>query len=260
MPAVQRGLVPQAISHAALVLTVLFSSAVAIAQDNAPVAQQPRPDRRAPTVTVTGDAEVSIAPDRAVLRFGSISRGDTAAAAQDSVNTSMQRVIDAMRKLEVPDKSITTSGISLSPFYVNDAGQAPREQRIAGFDARNTITVTLDDVSRVGVVLDAAIKAGANEVQSVSFELKDDTEVRSRALRQAVQNARLKADAIAAGMGMRVGSVIEAAESGAQPIHPMVLGRVAMEAASTPVQPGQVQVRGSVTVVYSLSGGERQSP
>ena len=143
---------------------------------------------------------------------------------------------------------------------MNDAGQAPREQRIAGFDARNTITVTLDDVSRVGAVLDAAIKAGANEVQSVSFELKDDTEVRSRALRQAVQNARLKADAIAAGMGMRAGSVVEAAESGAQSIHPMVLGRVAMEAASTPMQPGQVQVRGSVTVVYFLVPGERQLP
>jgi uncharacterized protein YggE len=251
------------IAHRAALVLVTLVSSIAAAQDNPPGPHHPPPAQRpAPTVTVSGESEVSMAPDRAVLRFGSVSRADTAAAAQDSVNTAMQRVIEAIRGLNVSEKSITTSGITLSPYYVNEA-QAPgrdREPRIAGFEARNTITVTLDDVSRVGPVLDAAIKAGANEVQSVSFELKDDTEARSRALRQAVQNAKLKADAIAGGMGMRVGSVVEAAESGTQPIHPMVLGRAAMEVAGAPVQPGQVQVRGGVTIVYALSAAERQMP
>lgn len=243
----------------AATVAMLLTCVASAQQENAP---PPRGERRVPTVTVTGDAEVSVAPDRAVLRFGSVSRGDTAASAQDSVNTAMQRVIDAIRRLEIAEKNIATSGITLSPFYITEGPAQGREPRIAGFEARNTITVTLDnDLARVGPVLDAAIKAGANEVQGVTFELKDETDARSRALRQAVQNARAKADAIAAGLGMRIAGVVEAAESGAAPIRPMMLGRaVAMEAANAPVQPGQVQVHGSVTIVYSLSGGGEARP
>lgn len=244
---------------AAMGLMAVLLSSQATAQEGPP---PPRAQPRGPAVTVSGGSDVSVAPDRAIVRLGSVARGDAAASAQDSVNTSVQRVIDAVRHLDVADKNIATSGVTLSPIYATD-GQPGRqgEPRISGFEARNTITITLDDVSRVGPVLDAAIKAGANEVQGVSFELKDQTEPRSRALRQAVQNARTKADAIAAAMGMRVTGVLEATESDVPPVRPMMLGRaMAMEATPAPIQPGQLQVHGAVTIVYSLGPGEKPMP
>jgi uncharacterized protein YggE len=243
---------------------LLMIAAFASAQDGAANAPPQRGERRVPTVTVSGESEVSVSPDRAVVTFGNTARGDTAASVQDSVNTTMQRIIQAVRALDVNEKYITTSGITLSPVYTNVGPQPDaREPRVTGFEARNTISVRLDDTARVGPVLDAAVKAGANEVQGVSFDLKDETEARSRALRQAVQNARVKADAIAAGLGMRVANIVEAAESGTQTVRPMMLGRampMAMEGAASPVQPGQVQVRGNVTVVYSLSPGDKPLP
>src|SRR4051794_10771931 len=250
----------------AAVVGFLFMASAGRAQD-ATTPQPQRSERRAPTVTVSGESEVSVSPDRAVVTFGNVASGDTAASAQDAVNTAMQRVTEAVRKLDVNEKNITTSGITLSPVYTDAGAQADgleRHVRVTGFQARNTITVKLDDVARVGPVLDAAVKAGADEVQGVSFELKDDTEARSRALRQAVQNARVKADAIAAGLGMRVANIVEAAESGTQTARQMMLGRAAMpmavQSAATPVQPGQVQVSGNVTVVYSLSPGDKPMP
>jgi uncharacterized protein YggE len=246
-------------TYAAMILLAILLSSSVMSQEIPPPAPPPRAQPRGPAVTVTGGSDVSIAPDRAIVRLGSVARGDAAASAQDSVNTAVQRVLDAVRHLDVADKNIATSGVTLSPIYTNQ-GQ-DREPRISGFEARNTITITLDDVSRVGPVLDAAIKAGANEVQGVSFELKDQTEPRSRALRQAVQNARTKAEAIAAGLGMRITGVLEATESDVPPPRPMMLGRaVAMETAPAPIQPGQVQVHGAVTIVYSLAPGDKPMP
>src|SRR5947199_9509512 len=111
----------------------LLIAGVVSAQDGGANAQPQRGDRRSPTVTVSSESEVSMSPDRAVLTFGNTARGDTAAAVQDSVNTAMQRIIETVRKLDVSEKNITTSGITLTPIYGPQGdGREVHEPRVTG--------------------------------------------------------------------------------------------------------------------------------
>ena len=109
----------------------------------------------------------------------------------------------------------------------------------------------VDDLTKVGDVIDEGVKAGANQVEELSFQLKDDTAARREALTGASKQARAKADAIAQAMGLRIDGVLEVGEGGVQVMRPRMdlarAGVAAMEAAGTPVQPGQVDVRATVT-------------
>ena len=239
-------------------------TAAALGQD----ADRPRDPRdpprdragRPPTLTVTGVSESAAAPDRAFVRAGAVVRADSAAAAQDGVNRIVQAALEAVRAAGVEEKQITTTGLSLAPVYGPthaDAQGNPVPPRLVGFEARNTITAELADPSRTGPVIDAMVKSGANEIQGVWFDLRDDTGIRGRALRDAVNNARAKANAIAEAMGTRISGVVEVTEGGAEIVRPMrggamARGMAAEAVASTPVQPGQVKVNASVTIVYAI--------
>ena len=221
-------------------------------------------DSEIPLIIVNGQAEVSVKPDRAVIRLGAAGQAETAAAAQDRVNQIMQQAIEAIRQLPVPGEKIRTSGLSLSPVYSQPpGGNRPRprvevegaegfEPRIVAYRAHNTITVELDDLAKVGPVIDLGVRAGANQIQGLSFNVKNDTQARSQALTAAVKEARAKADAIAKAMNVELGGVWRVDEGTS--VTPFDMGRqrmMAMEAA-TPIEPGQVSVQSNVTVQYRI--------
>lgn len=219
-----------------------------------------------PTLTVSGTGESMARPDRATIRLGATAQASDASAAQEQVNEIMTRAIEAIRDLGVKEESISTVGLSLHPVYSDHRPRPmdqPAEPRVVGFRAGNTILVRLDDLELVGDVIDAGVKSGANQIEGLSFELKDQTAARSAALRDAAKQARAKADAIAEAMNLGIVSVMEIQEGGAQ-LFPRQfdMARVAaMDAAGAPVQPGQVQMTASVTVTYRVapegSGSER---
>lgn len=220
-----------------------------------------------PTLTVTGRGEVSAAPDRAVVRLGAIAQDEHAAAAQNQVNEIMNKALADIRALGIPEQQIATTGLSLSPVYSTEGRPAPqpleqaqpKEPRIVGYRASNVIRVELTDLKRLGDVIDRGVAAGANRLEGLSFELRDDSGPRGEALRKAVADARAKAQAIAEAMGVRLESVSEITEGGVNIFssRDQFGGGVARLAASpesapTPIQPGQVQVEATVTVRYSL--------
>jgi uncharacterized protein len=215
-------------------------------------------ERRQPTLTVTGEGEASARPDRAVVQLGAVAQAEHASAAQQQVNQPMESAIKLIRELGIPEESITTVGLMLSPVY--SEARPPREHlqaqpRIVGYRASNRIRVEIDNLDRIGAVIDAGLQAGANHVEDLSFRLKDETAARSEALRLASKRARAKADAIAEAMSVRIVRVLEVSEGGVHIISPrMEFARGMMDAAvATPVQPGQVQVQGMVTVTYEIS-------
>ncbi len=240
-------------------LTLIASRAHAQPQ---PAPRDERPANWPPTLTVTGDGESSSRPDRAVVQLGAAAQAESAAAAQEKVNQIMQAAIEAIRGTGVRDEMITTAGISLYPVYTDhvprplQGGQNPPEPRIVAYRAGNSVRVTLDEIAKVGDVIDAGVSAGANQIENVSFQLKDDTAARRDALTRAAKEARSKADAIAQAMGLRIGGVLDVSEGGVNVIRPRFefarAGVAAMDAA-TPVQPGQVDVQASVTVTYRVS-------
>ena len=216
-------------------------------------------------LTVTGDGESSSRPDRAVVRLGATAQAETASAAQEQVNQVVQAAVEAIRAAGIREEMISTAGISLYPVYSDQAPrplpgggqQRPPEPRIVAYRASNSVRVIVDDLTKVGDVIDEAVKAGANQIEGLSFELKDDTAARREALTGASKQARAKADAIAQAMGLRIDGVFQVTEGGVQVMQPRMelarAGVAAMDAAGTPVQPGQVDVHASVTVTYRVS-------
>lgn len=256
------------ISIAGAAAALVCCTSMSLAQDpNQPPPDGPRRDPPAmraqpPTLRVTGNAQTQAAPDRAQVRLGAMAQAPEAAQAQEQVNQVMQRALTAVRELGIDQANIRTADLSLYPVHDQPRprmpGQEnqPQEPRIVAYRASNTVVVDLDDLSKIGPVIDACVGVGANQLQGVHFSLRDDAEARAAALEKAVGDARRKAEALAHAAGMRLGPIMELVEGGAyiQPPQPMMATRgMAMEMATpTPVQPGQLDVHASVVMVYHL--------
>ncbi len=214
--------------------------------------------RPQPAVTAAGVGAVHVAPDRAEVGFGVQHQAATAQKAQAGVNDSMQKVIASLRKLGVPANKISTDRISLFPVYAQQRpGEYDQPPTLVGFRASNSLRVDLALDGKgpsVGSVLDAAITAGANTVEGVSFRIADPTPHEAKALRLAAASARSKASAIAESLGSQLGTLIEASEStgGGGPIQPMMMKMESARDASTSVEAGELTVRATVHVRYAL--------
>lgn len=224
-----------------------------------PLGAQTQPDEH--TVTVSATATVSGEPDRAVVVLAVENFAATAreAAAENARRT--DAVIAALRRLRIPKENLQTAGYRLDPEYDYQRPPEPRaqgEDRLIGYRARNSVSVKLDDVRRVGEIIDAAIAAGANRVNALSFQLRDMEAARQEALRQAVEKATTEARTVAAALGRRLGPALAVSTGGAPVIQPRVAYArdLAVSAAAvappTPVLPGEVDVSAQVTIVFRL--------
>jgi uncharacterized protein YggE len=169
----------------------------------------------------------------------------------------MDALIAALRQLRISGPLIRTTAYELQPEYANERPQPaerPGPPRIVGYRAVNMVQVIVDSVPRVGAVIDAAIRAGANRVADLRFELKDPQAARTEALRLAVARARSEAEATARAAGQRLGAPLTITTHGQpQPMDRMAMARAA-EAVPTPIEAGTLTVAASVTITYRLVG------
>jgi uncharacterized protein YggE len=215
-------------------------------------AQAPAASPQEPVVVASGEAVAQAAPDRAWISMAAESRAPSPREAQRRTAELMRPVLEALRKARVPDDAVRTTGYDLQQeFDFTNGKRVPR-----GYVARNSIEVRVDDVSRVGELLEAVVNQGATSVSGLRFDLKDHAKLEREAVRLAVVNARLKAEAAAAGAGRTLDRLVRIDEtSGAPPPTPMQFARaMAAEAAggAPPVSVGQIEVRAQVTVTFSL--------
>jgi uncharacterized protein YggE len=155
----------------------------------------------------------------------------------------MNAVITAVEGQGVPQKNIQTSDLSI--WYDSEHDQ---------YVVSHQTTIRIDNVTKVGAVLDAAVAAGANNSWGVSFGLQDESAARSQALQSAVADARKRANAIASALGVTITGVSSAGEASytVTPPVPIAAAPSASGATSTPVQPGQLTVTADVNVVYTF--------
>jgi uncharacterized protein len=218
------------------------------------LAQQPGgPPPMPPQVAAQGTAEVRVAPDRAIARFGVQVQAREAQAAQNRVNETMQKVIQAVRRLNVPENRISTERLELYPVYDQPPPGREGTQRLAGYRASNVVRVELDATARLGPVIDAAVGAGANTIEGIQFALANEAPHRAKALHQAAQEARDKARTIADSLDVRLGRLIEAREAGVDVSPPPTVAFERAALASTPVQPGELTVRATVVIRYAVA-------
>ena len=201
-----------------------------------------------PSIRVSGEGSVTAIPDQASISVGVVNQAPTAEQATDENAQKVTNVIAEVRKVIGGAGQVQTVSYSLSPVYTTPRdGSQPM---IVGYTASNTVEVT-SDLTVTGKVIDAATRAGANRVYGLTFGLKDPAPAQGEALKRAAQRARQEADAIAAGLNVRTGNVLSAAEAGAStPILARTL--VAGAAASTPVEPGLVSSRATVTIEVEI--------
>lgn len=210
-----------------------------------------------PTLTVSADGQSRATPDEATVRLGVTAQAPTAREAQGQVNKIAGAILEAVRGLGIPADRIQTSELNLGPIYGQDqqSGSEIREPRIVGYQASNVVSVQVEQLDKVGPVIDAGLGAGANRLEGVVFGLRDDRKARAEALTRAVEEARIKADALARALKVRLVRILEVAEGGIA-VTPQPYFKVArMEAsmADTPVSAGQVGVSASVTVRWEIA-------
>ncbi len=198
------------------------------------------------TITVSGTGIVNSVPNRADFTFGVSATAKTATAALAADSSQMRRLIDALKKRGIAARDIQTAQISLSP-NMNQNGS-----RVLGYTASNSVTARIRKIGDAGPVIDAAVAAGANQISGPSLTTADQQALYRKALKAAIANARVKANAIAAAAHLAVGSIRSIVE-GSTSSFPQPLAQSAKAAgASTPVQPGTIQTEADVTVTFAV--------
>ena len=203
-----------AVAVLALPLTISAISASAQNVANAPAMR---------TIEVDGSGEARTSPDTADLDLAIDTQAKTAEEAANRNAALAAKVIGAL-KAKLGDKGkITTGGYSLNPEYDQRPTQKPS---IIGYTAQNTVTVNTGALDLIGALIDSAIAAGANRVNSLSFSVKDDTKARTEAITIATRDAHAQASALASALGVKLGKVVKATTVSEQ--RPIPMQRVGM--------------------------------
>lgn len=222
---------------------VLFS--ILVATPVAAQQPQPAPAHSGPDIVTSATGEARVTPDRAHVLIGVQTRAATAAQAGADNATRTRAVIDAIKARGIPAAQIGTSEYNLYPEYDNrePPREGPQTPRVIGYVANNTVRVEVRQLNQVGAVIDAALAAGANMVNTIQFFASNVDAARRTALGEAVGRARADAEALAKAAGGSLGALLEL-NTQTPPVRPMYGERLmrmdaAGAAAQTPIEPGQ---------------------
>ena len=231
----------------------------AAAQQATPGAPPP-PARGLTRVIVSGDSVVNADPDTAILTVAVVTQNTSASEAQAENASKTDAVVRAVRAAAGTGAEVKTSGYSLQPQFVYKEGAPPS---ITGYIARNAVTVTMGELTRVGRVIDAASAAGANSVEGIGFTLRRDEQARRHALGEATRDAVAKARLVATALGGRFVRVVEVQEAGTLRPTPIPYGIEAGQsvmarqtAAPTPIESGSLEIRAHVQLVAEVETGQ----
>ena len=206
------------------------------------------------TLQVSAEATVSPAPDRVYIEMGvrNEDRQPGVAAADNAKRVA--RVLAAVRRAAGPDAQLTTANYSVAPQYLYPGNGKP--PTVTGYTVTNLVRVRLDDLKRIGAVIDAANHAGANVQQNLQFALRHPEVARIAALAQAAQRARRAARALAAALDLRIVRVVSVLQRSGSVVPPRVFEqavRVRRMAPATPIEAGVIQVSAGVSLTVAVA-------
>jgi uncharacterized protein YggE len=232
---------------AALVAGLSAVAAPALAQDEA------RAPFEATTLRLSATGEAHAAPDIATINIGVEISAPTAAEALHQNAAQMTATIAALKARGVAARDIQTSGLTLNAQYAFHDNE-PR--KLTGYQAADTVAITVRDLARLGPDVDAVVAAGANQINGVGFGLSDAKAAEDEARRAAVRALQAKAALYAEAAGYRVARLVSLSDEGGggAPIRPMmkVMSLRAGAAAPTPTEAGELDVSVTVNAVFEL--------
>jgi uncharacterized protein len=215
-------------------------------QPQQPVVQQPLR-----TIGVTGTGQVTLAPDVAYVYIGVQSQSPDVAEALSQNNERAQTIASTLRELGIDARDIQTSGFNVYPFQ-----QYSPSGEMTGtvFNVDNTVYVTVRDLQMLGRLLDVTVRAGANSINGINFDVLNKAQALSEARALAIASARQQAEEMAQAAGVSLGELQTLSVYNNAPILPMYDGRggMAMESAQVPVSAGQMVIKVDVSATYEI--------
>lgn len=228
---------------------IALLTALSLAAATSPIAAQEPPRE----IVVTGEGTVEIAPDMATVAAGVETQASTASAALEQNGTTMRAVLATLEEGGLARRDIQTSQLALTPVYrQSETGEWTAE--VTGYIARNVLTVRLRDISRIGAVIDSLGDSGINRIDSIAFSVAEPRPHVDRARREAVTDARAKAELLAEAAGVSLGALASLRET--QPIdQPFPMAMRAEAAMDEAIAEGTVEITAMVELVYAIEDG-----
>jgi uncharacterized protein YggE len=221
---------------------------LAAAQQTVPV--QPQPSAG---ISVVGEGIVLAQPNVARVTLGAEVFDQSLTNAQTEAARRMDAVVARLKADGIADDDIRTVSFNITPQYDQRGDQS--QPVLRGYQVQNLVAVRSTNVAGLGPLLDDAVSAGATRIFGISFESDNMEALKSQARDQAMQNATSKAQQLARDAGVSLGrptSVEESDTGGVTPVRQLPAPQAAAPAATTPIQPGQLQVSTTVRVVWSI--------
>ena len=237
-----------------MIVSIILLAAVALsACAPSGIAANPAASQR--TLNVTGAGQVSLTPDIAYIYVGVHTENASASDAMTENNSRTQVMIDALKKAGIDEKDIRTTNFSIwqQDKYDPLTGQ-PSGVKVYSVD--NTVYVTVRKLDSLGSLLDTLVKAGANNINSIQFDVADKTAAIKQARDAAVQDAKTQAQELAAVAGVTLGEITSVSfyEATSSPVMDGFGkgGGGGAEAAAVPIQPGQMTLTVTVSMTYEI--------
>ncbi|MDQ4078993.1 MAG: SIMPL domain-containing protein, partial [Chloroflexota bacterium] len=203
------------------------------------------------TVSVSGTGEVSAAPDQATIQIGVRTEAETAEQALAENNERMSALVDTLRAAGIQSRDIQTTNFAIWPQYRHRDNEAPD---ITGYEVSNTVSITVRNLDTFGETLDAAIRAGGNQVNNIQFDFSDPAALMDQARQNAMADARHRASQLAQLAEVQLGPVVTISESGTTPPPVIMREMPAVEAdvAAVPIERGESTISINLQVTYEL--------
>ena len=205
-------------------------------------------DKMMRTVSVSATGEVVADTDVAQISTGVVTEADTAKEALSRNNTVMTKLVDGLKTAGIAARDIQTTTLNVEPRYTQPKDGRPAT--INGYRVVNQVRLIVRDVKRLGDILDQAIALGANQINSIGFDVSNAEALRDQARKQAMENARRRAELYAQAAGAQLGPVLQIAESGAEFV-PVRHERAVLRT-TAPIEPGSRRLEVNVQVTYEL--------
>jgi uncharacterized protein len=206
-----------------------------------------------PAISVTGEASISVPPDRAEIDAGVSTDAKTAREASEANNAAMGKVIAALKGSGIDEKDMQTSRLSLQAQYSTSAPNRAGQTTIVGYRVSNRVTIRLKDVGKVASVIDTLVGAGANDIGNINFMVSNASKLLDDAREKAVADARRKAEIYARAAGVTLGAPLSISEEGApQPVFRAKMAAPMAAAAPTPIAQGEETLSVSVGVTWAI--------
>lgn len=204
------------------------------------------------TIKVVGEATMSVEADIAILVLGVVQQGKTPTLAQQAVSMASDRILSSITVLGIDRKKMRTGNFRMYAVYDDKPG---KQNDIIGYRAETSISITIEDLKQVAMIMERALFSGANQIQSLQFQKKNEDALQLQLLKEAAENATRKAQAIASGLGFSIlkpVNIEEQSYSMRAPNHEMYMTKALASSGQDPFASGSIELTASISALFEV--------